>query len=226
MSSKNGIIPSFSGILSNEEIHALTDCSSEGKYLMVSVFDLGKKKFLFHNDSFKNILGYSSEVMEKGGWEFWFQKIKPMELSGIRQLIESLISNPDCLNHIPPRNSYTYHIQDIFQKWYLIQHQVSLLIKSNNDLIISYLYNITHKERIEKVFSGFQLWSQNRNIEISNREREVLHLIGEGFSSKQIADKLYISIHTAISHRKHLIEKFAVKNTAQLIKEASKSDMI
>ena len=57
---------------------------------------------------------------------------------------------------------------------------------------------------------------------ISPREKEVLQLIGQGFSAKEIADKLFISTHTAISHRKNLITKFAVKNSPELIKEASK----
>ena len=57
---------------------------------------------------------------------------------------------------------------------------------------------------------------------ITPRELEVLQLIAHGFSAKQIANKLFISIHTAINHRKHLIKKFKAKNTAELILEASK----
>lgn len=55
---------------------------------------------------------------------------------------------------------------------------------------------------------------------ISKRELEVLKLIGSGFSSKEIAQKLHISNHTATSHRKNLIDKFNVRNTAQLIRDA------
>ena len=54
------------------------------------------------------------------------------------------------------------------------------------------------------------------------REKEVLKLIADGLSAKEVANKLFISIHTAINHRKNLISKFQVKNTAQLIKVASK----
>lgn len=61
-----------------------------------------------------------------------------------------------------------------------------------------------------------------QDLNISPREREVLQLIGQGFSAKQIADRLFISTHTAVSHRKNLISKFAVKNSPELIKEASK----
>lgn len=58
---------------------------------------------------------------------------------------------------------------------------------------------------------------------VTPREMEVLQLVAHGFSAKQIADKLFISIHTAINHRKNLIEKFKVKNTAELILRASKT---
>lgn len=61
---------------------------------------------------------------------------------------------------------------------------------------------------------------------ITKREKEVLQLIGNGDSSKIIADKLNISETTAISHRKNLIQKLHAKNTAELIKKAVKEHMI
>ena len=61
---------------------------------------------------------------------------------------------------------------------------------------------------------------------VSKREREVLQLIGNGDSSKIIADKLHISETTAITHRKNLIQKLQVKNTAELIKKAAKAQII
>ena len=55
---------------------------------------------------------------------------------------------------------------------------------------------------------------------ISQREKEVLRLIAYEYSTKEIAEKLYISQHTALSHRKKLLQKFRVKNTAGLIRKA------
>ena len=55
----------------------------------------------------------------------------------------------------------------------------------------------------------------------TKREMEVLTLIGEGFSSKHIADQLCISISTVETHRRHLLEKMEVKNSMQLIKQAT-----
>ena len=57
---------------------------------------------------------------------------------------------------------------------------------------------------------------------ITERKKEVLQLVSSGFSDKQVADQLHISNYTAINHRKNLIHKFGAKNTAELIKEASK----
>lgn len=57
---------------------------------------------------------------------------------------------------------------------------------------------------------------QQKNI--TKREREILHLIGEGYSTKEIADKLYISIYTVETHRRNLLGKMQVKNSMQLVK--------
>ena len=57
---------------------------------------------------------------------------------------------------------------------------------------------------------------------ISPREIEVLQLIAKGFSNKEIAEFLFISPNTAVTHRKNLLSKFNVKNSAELVKEASK----
>jgi len=61
---------------------------------------------------------------------------------------------------------------------------------------------------------------------ISRREKEVLKLIADGLTSPQIALNLFISLHTVDTHRKNLLAKFEVNNTAGLIKMAARYDMI
>ena len=63
-------------------------------------------------------------------------------------------------------------------------------------------------------------------VQISHRETEILELIGEGRIAKEIATELNISPSTVITHRKNLISKFNVRNTAQLIKKASQLMLI
>ncbi len=62
----------------------------------------------------------------------------------------------------------------------------------------------------------------NNTISVSKRENEILELIGRGFIAKEIADQLNISPTTVITHRKNLIFKFKVKNTAELVGKASR----
>lgn len=59
-------------------------------------------------------------------------------------------------------------------------------------------------------------------IELTRKEIEVLHHIAEGYSTKEIADAESISESTIQSHRRSLLIKFGVKNSAALIREAIK----
>lgn len=61
---------------------------------------------------------------------------------------------------------------------------------------------------------------------LTRREKEVLILIAEGFTNPQIAERLFISPYTVDSHRKNLLTKFVVSNTAGLIKLAAKYGFI
>ena len=56
----------------------------------------------------------------------------------------------------------------------------------------------------------------DENYELSDRETEVLLLVAQGCSSKEIADRLHISIHTVNTHRKNITHKTGIKSVAGL----------
>lgn len=64
----------------------------------------------------------------------------------------------------------------------------------------------------QKTFSRIELYKK-----LSNREREVLQMIAEGHSSRQIAEMLYISISTVKSHRRSIMEKLDIDTVEKLI---------
>lgn len=64
------------------------------------------------------------------------------------------------------------------------------------------------------------------DLSLTNREVEVLQLICQEYTAKEIAEKLFISPRTAEGHRRSLIEKLGVKNTAGLIVKAIKEGVI
>jgi len=58
------------------------------------------------------------------------------------------------------------------------------------------------------------------NDTITKREKQILQLIIEEYTTQEIADKLFISFCTVETHRLHLIQKMGVRNTAGLVREA------
>ena len=61
---------------------------------------------------------------------------------------------------------------------------------------------------------------------LTRREKEVLILISDGLTNHQIAEKLFVSVLTVDSHRKNLLMKFEVNNTASLVKMAVQNNLI
>ncbi len=55
---------------------------------------------------------------------------------------------------------------------------------------------------------------------LTKREKQVLELIADGFTNQQIADKLFLDVTTINSHRKNMLTKYNLNNTATLIKFA------
>lgn len=67
---------------------------------------------------------------------------------------------------------------------------------------------------------------KHTGTELSSRERGVLQLIAEGFTSKEIADKLELSIHTIHVHKNNIMKKLNIHRQADLIKYALKEGII
>jgi DNA-binding CsgD family transcriptional regulator len=56
--------------------------------------------------------------------------------------------------------------------------------------------------------------------DLSDRELEVFTLIGQGCTTRQIAEKLHLSIKTVETHRAHIKEKLNLKNSTELVQHA------
>jgi len=84
------------------------------------------------------------------------------------------------------------------------------------------------RQAIDAVSRGEEYWLGKKSLDeklkeipdflLTRREIEVLRLISEGLTNHQIADKLFVSESTIDTHRKNLLSKFDVKNTAALVR--------
>jgi DNA-binding CsgD family transcriptional regulator len=60
----------------------------------------------------------------------------------------------------------------------------------------------------------------NKKAILSTREVEVLGLVSKGFASKEIADKLFLSVNTVNNHRQNILEKVRASNTSEAVSYA------
>lgn len=74
--------------------------------------------------------------------------------------------------------------------------------------------------------SGKKKQEQKPEEILTKRELEVLILVAEEYTSQEIADKLFISLHTVETHRKNLMSKLEVKNTVGLARYAIQNKLI
>jgi DNA-binding NarL/FixJ family response regulator len=114
---------------------------------------------------------------------------------------------------------------------------VSEMIKNGAS---GYLLKSAGKEEIEEALRSVVEGKMYFSIEINStkpapvdetptltrREKEVLELISQGLTNKEIADKIFVSTYTIDTHRKNLLAKFEVANTAMLIKKASEHGIL
>jgi DNA-binding CsgD family transcriptional regulator len=61
---------------------------------------------------------------------------------------------------------------------------------------------------------------------LTGRQREVLQLIAEGYSTKQIANRLGIGVKTAETHRAQLMERLDIHNVADLVRYALRAGIV
>lgn len=211
-------------------------------YLASCVFN----EYVFVGESFRRITGHSSAVLLHHGLDRWGEMVHPDDMEGVLNRMVREILVVQAAEHDPgvsPRPfSVEYRLKHASGGWIWVRDTkcvVSLREGGHIDMVLGSLEDITSIKRYEasffagegedKVYSSrvVELWKELRDLRqhdqptITRREKEVLGLIGEGMSSKQIAYHLRISINTVESHRRHLIEKFQATNSVELIRKAS-----
>ena len=81
----------------------------------------------------------------------------------------------------------------------------------------------------QKLVNGYlelSEWDKESGPSLSLREKEILSLLAEGYSNKEIADLLVISPSTVNSHRSNVMDKLGLNNRRELIQYARKRGLI
>lgn len=83
-----------------------------------------------------------------------------------------------------------------------------------------FVSNSIATKMLEKFVDGDSKTATSPLALLSDRELTVLHLIGQGFGTRQIAEKLHLSVKTVESYRSHIKEKLRLNNATDLLKYA------
>jgi DNA-binding NarL/FixJ family response regulator len=72
-------------------------------------------------------------------------------------------------------------------------------------------------DKLENVFKKILVSTNNiQSKELSDREKEILKYVAMGYTNKEIADKLFLSVHTVMTHRKNITAKLGIKTISGL----------
>jgi DNA-binding NarL/FixJ family response regulator len=80
--------------------------------------------------------------------------------------------------------------------------------------------------KVNQTLLGESVSNTCAGIELSERELEIIIMIAEGYTNAQIADLLCLSAHTVNTHRRNIMAKLGVNNTAGLVMFAVKSELV
>jgi DNA-binding NarL/FixJ family response regulator len=86
--------------------------------------------------------------------------------------------------------------------------------------------NICFSKEVVEIISRPSKNQLQERPRLTRREKEILALIAEGKTSQNIANELFLSPLTVDTHRKNLIQKFEVKNVAELIMAATQQQLL
>jgi two-component system response regulator NreC len=148
-------------------------------------------------------------------------------LDGLAVLREAAVVSPQTRAIILTRHMeepYAVEALRIGARGYVLKTQAS------TDLVAA----IQHVDRgevylspkISKAVVQAYLTNEGPSGQLSVRERQVLQLVAEGFSTKKIATLLGISVKTADTHRTKLMEKLDIHQTAGLVRYAIRNGLL
>lgn len=81
-------------------------------------------------------------------------------------------------------------------------------------------------EKVKHVGNSVIPREECQPVSLSEREVEIIKLIAEGFTTKRIAEKLFLSFHTIGTHRKNIFKKLRIRNSSELIRYAIQNGII
>jgi DNA-binding CsgD family transcriptional regulator len=207
----------------------------------VVLYDLYRQRYVFLTGSFKFLLGYSRAAALQQGPEYFYQQMHPDDLPIVLDTVTRCLRFRYALAPGDRRDyklSFDFRIQRADGQYIRLVQQVVVLetdrrgniwlILAINDLLPDGSPEEPVRRQLRSLRDGkYYLFvpegdaGTGNRLELTRREIEVLGLVAVGLASREIADRLYISVATVNNHRQRILEKMGVRNSAQAVRYAS-----
>lgn len=223
----------------NKLDESLPSCSMF--YAVVNIDDLS---FLHITDKMQACLGCSKETLLDCGHSYFKSIIHPEDIEMLSLSVKDMknFTYKEILPHQKSKIFYTtnYRIRNASGGYLNIVHRISpivfgdlttnyglsqyIVLDPNIKLQVSAsIKRVKADHSYETLF--FKNYSNTKFINlVSNRERDIIKLLVLKNSSKEIAEKLFISPNTVDTHRRNILKKFKLSSTGELIGMMSNQD--
>lgn len=206
----------------------------------MSIFDLYQRKHVYYSPNYTRVLGWDVQRAESD-IQYTNALIHPDDLPKLLEAglyyISLGFALPEKQQSRDYKTIFDYRVRGKEGKYVrIMEQQVPLEFdKRGNVWLALSLVDLSPDNDLQAPFRG-RLKNQRTGelftfppeedpdrpgYSLTSREKEVLQLIARGLISKEIADKLYISVNTVNTHRQRIIEKLNVSNTYEAIRYAT-----
>ncbi len=211
-----------------------------------NIFDHKKLIYTYCNENLSSLMGYSRETfMSEKGMQTVYDTFHPTHMAiynaylypNVVEVMEKAVANNEDVKSYKFSSTFRAVRSNKQEFWCQVQFGVietdpdgvpiftlSLLndishIKKDNN--IDFLIYKTMSGEIQQTISYTSFNEDNTQLKLSKREIEILGLVKNGNTSKEIATQLFVSENTVFTHRKNMLKKTSSKNMAELIQFAS-----
>jgi len=192
-------------------------------------------KLLLRNDERYHILHSSFdgkqalENLEKQPVDLVLSDISMLEMNGIELTKSIKKSNAEVkvlLLSMHEEDEWIYQAIDADADGYVLKNTSSEELKNAIDKVMNGGMHYSEPV-IQKITKGFKdIANTPEPVTLSDREIEVVQLICDELTTKEIAEKLFLSPNTIETHRKNILRKTGVRSTVGLVKFAIVNQLV
>ncbi len=198
----------------------------------VSLYDVFQKRFLVKVDRHLELLGYAPGEVPDLNVDRYHRMIPDADRAFVYDSeirMHRYLNGPRVLDKRDYKLAYDYRVRGKGGQLVRFLHQLMVYEVDESRvpwlfLVVSDVLSSYPEEQEPRRFlinrKSLKVHSLDGGEErrlLTNRETVVAGLLGEGLDSRQIAERLGVSVSTINNHRQHLLEKLGVRNTVQAV---------